>query len=187
LVIAIIGIAVGTLFNHFYLHKDAAKELIEVALVSGIGANVIWIAGVLIYNTVRAPWLLDAESGELIDQMESRALLAEDCLREKTEKDGVSQFFGELMSSGKQLYDDILGCQGEGLASWDQRLETWVAQTQTAIADQGHHVEAVEFVHAAIRAEPVTGIMDIRNKRERRRRIVREYLIELAQIARRIR
>ena len=48
-----------------------------------------WILGVLVYNIVHVPWLLDAESGQQISTWEERALAAESVLddREKLKRD----------------------------------------------------------------------------------------------------
>ena len=75
--IGIVGISLGFLLNACYLHLQAAKQLATLAFVSLVGSYVIWFLGAWIVNTLRVPWLLDEESGRLINEWESKAQAAE--------------------------------------------------------------------------------------------------------------
>lgn len=76
------SLGLGYFYGVSQLHVGT-KEAIKVGLICGLGANLIWLFGVLIYNVVRVPWLLDAESGALINAQESRAQTAEKTIQER--------------------------------------------------------------------------------------------------------
>lgn len=82
LVISVMSLGLGYFYGVSQLHVGT-KEAIKVGLICGLGANLIWLFGVLIYNVVRVPWLLDAESGALINAQESRAQTAEKTIQER--------------------------------------------------------------------------------------------------------
>ena len=98
------------MYGWLYLHKQIT-ETAAIAVMSGIGANLIWILGVLVYNIVHVPWLLDAESGQQISTWEERALAAESVLddREKLKRDNkeLHDKFGHLAQAGLEFVTDI--------------------------------------------------------------------------------
>jgi len=190
LVIAIVGIGVGALFNYLYLHKQTAKEMIEVALVSGIGANLIWILCVLVYNTVRVPWLLDAESGQQIDVLEARVFTAEskadESAKAKQENKREHEFFGALMQSGMNLSGDLIECRtSPQFQSWDTRFDEWIDLVRKAIADLGFYTDLVEFVRAGEYAESVSGAVHIGHFQENRVRVLEKHQEKLEEIVQR--
>src|SRR5437016_4054363 len=76
-IIAAVGIVLGYLINFFWLHVNTAKQLAILGAVSLSGSYVVWFLGALIINTLRVPWLLDAESTDLINTQDTRAEGAE--------------------------------------------------------------------------------------------------------------
>ena len=67
----------ASLFNHFYLHTKTALQFLGFGLFMLTASYGIAFLGSFVINTLRVPWLLDAESGEPIDALETRALKAE--------------------------------------------------------------------------------------------------------------
>jgi len=102
----------------------------------------------------------------------------------ETEK--VRQQFAEIMTSGRNLSDGLGRCQPEQFGIWDGGLDTWVETVKSFLSEHGYHTEAIEFERAKEGAEPVIGAMDFRNKKERRKRILKAYENKLEEISQRI-
>jgi len=179
LVISIVGIALGTMYGWLYLQKEIT-ETAAIAVISGVGANLIWILGVLLYNTVRVPWLLDAESGQQISTFEERALAAESALSDqekvKRDKKELHDKFGHLAEAGLQFLTDINRATTQSeFVSWDRHFKTWVDDVQSAMRNMGLPTDAAEFLRVGGLAEPIKGVMNTANDQEARRRTLRMH------------
>lgn len=186
----------GSLFSWLYLHKQI-KETVEIALISGVGANVIWFLGVLIYNTVRVPWLLDADAGEQINGLEERARLAETSVRSyqdnanqteaiRTENKRLQELFGTLAENGRDVWRDLASCSMDTqFAMWDIQFKQWLEAVRKEIINLGFRADAVEFMSSGDNAELVTGPMDGRVIREYKGRVLREHQNNLTEFVRR--
>jgi hypothetical protein len=177
------------MYGWLYLHKQI-RETAAIAVISGIGANLIWILGVLIYNTVRVPWLLDAESGQEISTLEKRALAAESALddQEKVKRDNkeLHDKFGHLAQAGLEFSTDINRATTRGeLMSWDRHFKTWVDDVQSAMRYMGCPTDAAEFMRAGTLAVPVPGVMNTPWEQEKRRRELKMHQDYLAEFVRR--
>jgi hypothetical protein len=188
-IIAIVGLVLGFLLNMFYLHLQAAKQFAVLALVSLAGSYAIWFLGALVFHTFRVPRLLDAESGRLIDEMESRAKNAETAVAkltdQKTERQRPHNLFGSLMQAGVDLSDDLAAGTVNGLAAWDARLQMWLISVRDTISGEGFASEAVAFKRAGEDAEPMKGVVDFRNEREWRCRVLKQHQKKLEEIVQR--
>jgi hypothetical protein len=188
-VISLVGIAIGSIYGSLYLHRQI-KETAAIALISGVGANVIWFLSVLIYNTVRVPWLLDAESGQQIRTLEGRALAAESALddREKVKRGNkeLHDKFGHLAQAGLEFLTDINRATTRGeLMSWDRHFKTWVDDVQSAMRYIGCPTDAAEFMRAGSLAVPVQGVVNTPYEQETRRRGLKMHQDYLAEFVRR--
>lgn len=177
------------MYGWLYLHKQI-KETAAIAVMSGIGATLIWILGVLIYNTVRVPWLLDAESGQQISTLEERALAAESALddRDKVKRDNkeLHDKFGHLAQAALEFSTDINRATTRSeLMSWDRHFKMWVDDVQSAMRYMGFPTDATEFLRAGSLAIPVAGVMNTPWEQEKRRRELKMHQDYLADFARR--
>jgi hypothetical protein len=175
----------GSIYSWLYFHKQI-KETIEIALISGVGANVIWFLGVLIYNAARVPWLLDSESTDLINDQETRVLVAEKNLAEVHATRKKHDLFGQLMQQGVEFSYQIARCQTDAhFASWDRHSNDWTKSVQQAMRDMGFPTDAVEFARAAEYAEPVRGVISTSSQQEERARVLEKRQENLADFVRR--
>ena len=189
-VIGALGLVFGYLINLFWLHRGTAKELVIVGAVSFGGSYAVWFLGALIANTIRAPWLLDAESGEQINALERRAIEAENkadlFVKEKQESKRFHDLFGSLINAGMAFSSDLASCTTTGqFMSWDRHFNDWVKKVKDTIAGMGYMTDALEFVRAAEAAEPVKGVMDYRNEQEERCRVLEQHQNYLADYVKR--
>jgi hypothetical protein len=180
----------GFLINHYYLHLQAARQLAVIGFVSLGGSYAVWFLGAWIINMFRAPWLLDAESGQLIDAWEGKAQIAENTLAglkdQKAERLRVHKLFGSLMQAGVNLSTDLAACTADGhLRAWDARLDGWLKLVKKTISDEGFASEAVAFVRAGEDAEQVKGVMNFGWERETRCRVLEQHQKKLEDIVRR--
>jgi hypothetical protein len=172
---------VGYFYNLLWLHKQTAQEIVTVALVSGIGANLIWFVAVFIVNTLRVPWLLDAENAGLINTQATRAEIAETKLAEISAARDKHDLFAQLMQQGVDFSCQIAECQSDAqFASWDMHSNEWLKSVQKAMRDMGFPTDAVEFARAAEYAEPVKGVINLGTKREERARVLEKHQRYLA-------
>jgi len=189
LIVGLIGVALGGLYSWLALHRQVVEN-VKIGLIAGAGANVIWFLCVLIYNTVRVPWLLDAESDQLIDQMESRAEAAEIKVAsiERTAKENrqLQDLFSRLIQAGIEFSSQLIECSTLAhFSSWDRHYKTWIESIQNAMRDMGFPADAAEFIRAGEYAEPVKGFMNIGNEREQRCRVLEKYQEKLAEFVKR--
>ena len=186
LVIAITGLLISYLYNPLHVGLDfLLRSVVVVSLSYGVA-----FVGALLFNTVRAPWRLDEENGQLIDEWEKKAQTAETTLAElkdhKEENRRHQKEFAELMQSGVNLSIDLTTYQAATqFDAWDVRCQEWVAIVKKALSELGYDADAVAFERAGDNAVPVAGVMDVRNWREERRRVLKQHEIELAAIVRR--
>lgn len=184
-VIGVIGIAMGYMYSWLYLHKQI-KETAGIALMSGVGANIIWFLCVLIYNTVHVPWLLDAESASLLNEQETRTQVAEMGLVALHATRKNHDLFGHLMQQGVGFSCQIATCRTDAdFASWDRHSNDWTKSVQQAMRDMGFPTDAVEFARSAEYAEPVKGEINTPNKQEQRVRVLEKRQESLADFVRR--
>jgi hypothetical protein len=185
-VIGIVGIFLGFLLNTYYLHLQTAKQLALMTILSLGGSYAIWLLGALIVNTLRVPWLLDAESSELIDTQENRARTAENNLAEIGAARQKHDLFARLMQQGVDFSCQIAECQTDAhFASWDRHSNEWIKSVQQAIREMGFPADAVEFVRAGEYAEPVKGVVNTGSKQEERARVLEKHQENLADFVRR--
>lgn len=176
----------GFLLNFYYLHLQAAKQLAVLAFVSLGGSYVIWFLGAGVVNMFRVPWLLDAESGRLIDEWENKAQAAEATVAELNDKKEESRrlhnVFASLMQAGVNLSTDLASCAVNGLPAWDARQNDWLKLVKKTLSDEGFASEAIAFIRAGEDAEPLTGVMDFRWERETRCRVLEQHQKKLEDI-----
>jgi hypothetical protein len=189
-VISLIGLAVGSTYSR-YLQKQI-KETVVIAVISGFGANVLWFLGLLIYNTVRVPWLLDADAGKQISDLENRAILAETSVRNfqasadqteaaRTENRRLHELFGTLAEKGGDVLRELAGCSMDTqFAMWDIQFKQWKEAVEKEIKNLGFHADAVEFLRSGDRAEPMKGVVDARVTREYKGRVLEKHQDKLA-------
>jgi hypothetical protein len=186
LLISFFGIAVGYTYSWFWLHKQTAKELVTVAVVSGIGANLIWFLSVFVVNTFRVPWLLDAESTALINGQEARAESAETKLAEMKAATDKHDLFSRLMQQGVDFSYQIRECQSPPqFASWDRNSNEWMKSVQQAMRDMGFPTDAVEFARAGEYAAPWVGVITTGSRQEERARVLEKHQENLADFVKR--
>jgi len=190
-VISLIAIAVGSTYSSRYLQKQI-KETVVIAVISGVGANLLWFLGVLIYNAVRVPWLLDADAGKQISDLENRAILAETSVRNlqasadqteaaRTENIRRHELFGRLAQNGRDVLRDLQGCSMETqFAMWDIQFKQWKEAVEKEIIHLGFHTDAVEFSRSGDAAEPMKGVVDARVRREYNGRVLEKHRDKLA-------
>lgn len=188
--IAVTVILVGVFIHHVWLHQQTAKELTLIGVISIAGSYAIWFLGALIANTLRVPWLLDAESGQQINTLEARALKAEAKVdnSEQAEKENkrLQDIFGHLMQAGINFSSQLAQCQTPAhFASWDRHYQDWIKSVQVAIRDMGFLTDAAEFIRAGEYAEPVKGVMNTGNEQEQRCRVLEKYQEKLAEFVER--
>jgi len=163
-----------------------------IAVISGFGANVLWFLGLLIYNTVRVPWLLDADAGKQISDLENRAILAETSVRNfqasadqteaaRTENRRLHELFGTLAEKGGDVLRELAGCSMDTqFAMWDIQFKQWKEAVEKEIKNLGFHADAVEFLRSGDRAEPMKGVVDARVTREYKGRVLEKHQDKLA-------
>lgn len=188
--LGITTIVVGVILHFCWLHQQTAKEITILALVSLGGSYAIWFLGALAFNTLRVPWLLDAENGQQISALEERALAAESALddREKVKRDNkeLHDKFGHLAQAGLEFSTDINRATTRGeLMSWDRHFKTWVDDVQSAMRYLGCPTDAAEFMRAGSLAVPVQGVVNTPYEQETRRRGLKMHQDYLAEFVRR--
>ena len=176
-----------TLLTHFFwLHLNTAKQIAILSAVSLGGSYAVWFLCVLVINTVRVPWLLDAESTGLINTQEARAEDAEKKIAEIKAARDKHDLFGRLMQQGADFSREVAACQTDAdFASWDRHSDEWLRSIQQAMRDTGFPTEAVEFARAGQYAEPMMGVINIGFKQESRRRRLEKHQGFLADFVRR--
>jgi hypothetical protein len=176
-------------YGGLYLHKQI-KETLGIAVLSGVGANLMWALGVLTYNAIRVPWLLDAEDGQRLSTLEERASVAETALddREKVKRDikDLQDKFGHLAQAGLAFLTDINRATTRSeFMSWDRHFQAWIGDVQSAMRYVGCPTDAAEFMGAGTMAVPVPGVMDSPWEQETRRRQLKMHQDYLAEFVRR--
>jgi hypothetical protein len=175
-IIAGVGIVITLLTNFLWLHLTTAKQLAVLSAVSLGGSYAVWFLCILVINTVRVPWLLDAESTGLINTQEARAEEAEKKLAEINVTRDKHELFGQLMQQGVDFSCQILECQSDAqFASWDYHSNEWIKSVQKAMRDMGFPADAVEFSRAGEYAEPVRGVINTGSKQEERARVLAKH------------
>ena len=186
LVVTIIGVAVGYAYSFWFLHKQTAKEVVTIALVSGIGANLVWFLCALVINTVRVPWFLDAESTGVINTQEARAEDAEKKITELKAARDKHDLFGRLMQQGVTFSRDIRNSHTEAhFASWDRHFGDWLKSVQQEMQEMGFYTDAVEFSRSGTYAEPMKGVIDTGNQQGFRARVLEKHQEYLADFVKR--
>ena len=188
LAIALVGLIVGGLYSHFELHLTVSGQLLG-SLVSILCSYLLSFLGSIVVNTLRAPWILDAESGNEISVFEQRAINAEKELNNFKKTDAevreAHRRFAELMTQGMSFGSDLnTSVQERDFVSWDRHFLEWLNRVRDAIKNTGYSGDAVEFLRAAEAAEPVGGVMDFRYYREvrsRKLKLHQKYLAEFVQ------
>jgi hypothetical protein len=108
--------------------------------------------GALIINTLRVPWLLDAESGQQIDALETRALIAEskadDDAATNRENKRLHDLFGEFMVEGELLTKELGGTHGDKFGAWLQKRRTWEEKICQTLIEMSLSTETAAFRHA---------------------------------------
>lgn len=174
------------LTNFFWLHLTTAKQLAILSAVSLGGSYAVWFFGALVINTMRVPWLLDAESTGLINTQEARAEEAEKKIAEAKAARDKHDLFGRLMQQGADFLREIAGCQTDAhFASWDRHSDVWLESVQQAMGEMGFPTEAVEFARAGNYAAPVLGVISTGSKQENRRRRLEKHQEYLADVVKR--
>jgi len=171
----------GYSINFLWLHVTAAKQLAIIGAVSLTGSYAVWFLGAFVVNTIRVPWLLDAESTDLINQQATKAEKAENELAEIKAGRDKHELFARLMQQGVDFSSQIAECQTDAhFASWDRHSHEWIKSVQQAMRDMGFPTDAVEFGRAAKYAEPVRGVINTGSKQEERAHVLEKHQRYLA-------
>jgi hypothetical protein len=148
LILAILGLIVSYLYGPVHWTIDFLYRSIVMVILSYSVAFV----GALIINTLRVPWLLDAESGQQIDALETRALLAEskadDDAATKRENKRLHDLFGEFMVEGELLTKELGRTHGDKFGAWLQKRRTWEEKICQTLIEMSLSTEAAAFRHA---------------------------------------
>jgi hypothetical protein len=187
-IIGAITLMIGFLLNFFWLHANTVKQTTILGVISLGGSYVMWFLGALMVNTLRVPWLLDADSSEQINTQENRAQIAESYLAEIRAAKKKQEVFGLLTQRGANFLSQIVLCQRmdgiDGFDSWDQHSNEWIKSVQQTMVDMGFPTDAVEFARAGEYAEPIKGVVNIGTEQEKRRRMLKKHQEYLADFVR---
>jgi hypothetical protein len=176
LVIAVVGAIVGYLINRLYLHMNSALTVAELGLISVGTSYAVFFLGSFAVNTFRVPWLLDAESGQQIDALESRAETAERALGDNQRNKQKHELFGSLMTAALSFSSQLSRCSSDAdFQSWDRHFNEWVNTVRHEMTNAGYPTDAAAFARAKETAAPVTGVIDVRSKVDQRRRVLNKY------------
>ena len=139
------------------------RSVVMVLLSYGVA-----IVGALCINALRVPWLLDAESGEQIDALETRVLHAErevaDAAATNRRNAELHDLFGALMEEGEALAQTLKETHGNEFPAWAQKRRVWIEGVNQTLVQMGFSTEAAAFRQAGeIEPIPAPGtIMDDR-------------------------
>jgi hypothetical protein len=147
--------------------------------------------GALVINTLRIPWLLDAEAGERINGAEKRALVAEAALQANNDGMEVRVKLAALLQNGQKLEENLRTCvQPVHFFVWDREEYTWMNSVTQTLLTIGFPNYAVEFRRTGNGAVFVSGPMNIGQKqnigqkregRLRRLRLLQKVLENMAK------
>lgn len=143
---------VGLVASSFWGHAHVTLAFLGRSIVIVLCTYSIAFIGALVVNTIRAPWRLDAESGQQISDLEKRAQVAEAALEHKNNQQQLGTEFVLLMSEGEVLADELR----RGLpqfGGWLQKRRIWRDRVNQALIDAGLPTEAASFRHCS---EPVS-------------------------------
>jgi hypothetical protein len=183
--------------SYFYGPVHWTLDFLYRSVVMVTLSYLIAFVGALVINTLRVPWLLDAESGGQINSLEKRAEDAESSVLDlerqadkleaaKAESKRLHDLFGSFMRSGIKLSGGLAGCQVKAqFEAWDELFDSWLSSVRTAISDMGFNSEAAEFSRAGENAEPIIGIRDARKEREERCSVLEQHQLKLEEIVHR--
>ncbi|HZR57033.1 MAG TPA: hypothetical protein VFA74_09195 [Terriglobales bacterium] len=177
LLTGLVGVTLSFWYNYSHLHLNTAQQVSVLALVCLGGSYGISFLGSLVVNTFRVPWLLDAESGQQIDALESRAQIAEQAAAEKQKSKEMNALFADLMTRGGTLTQRVTS---DGVP--DLEITEWVETVINTLVKVELSTDSVAFRHAAEKAEPIIGVIDARSEREKRRRKLVCYRDKLEEI-----
>jgi len=190
LILAVLGLIVA----YFYgpAHWTLAFLYRNIVMV-GVSYGIAFL-GALVINTLRIPWLLDAEAGEQINGAEKRALVAESALQANNDGMQIRVKLAALLQESQKLEENLRTCvEPVHLFAWDRKEYTWTnSVTQTLLAT-GFPNYAVQFRRAGIEPVFVSGPFDIGlklnigQKREGRLRRLRRLQNVLENLAKEIR
>jgi hypothetical protein len=149
---------VGLVVSYFYGPVHVALDfLIRSVVMVGCSYGIAFLAA-LVINTVRVPWLLDAESGEQINALEKRAQVAETTLSESHDKsqenNRLHSLFGDFLDEGESLADELRrGMQVYG--PWLDKRSKWVEKVSQTLTDMKLPTDAAAFRQAGEKDLPI--------------------------------
>lgn len=155
----------------------------DIGIVIGCYLSVCVFA--YLWNLVCVPGLLDKQRQEEIASLTTRMQIGESAANSRESRKILVADFSKLMTDGKAIGDRIPQLSGEELAGWDSDLASWKQWVTAFMTAAGWQTEVVPFLQAGDKAEPVQGIVDLRLKREKRRRSMALYDQKLEDIAQR--
>jgi hypothetical protein len=158
LILAVLGLIVSYLYApaHWTL-AFLYRSIVMVGLSYGIA-----FLGALLINTLRIPWLLDAEAGEQINGAEKRALVAESALQDNNDGMQVRVKLAALLQEGQKLEENLRKCEEPvHIFAWDRKEYTWMNSVTQTLSDIGFPNYAVQFRRAGTEVVFVSGPLDI--------------------------
>jgi hypothetical protein len=148
---------VGLIISRFYGEIHTPLIFLVRSVVILLCSYGIAFVGAFVVNTIRVPGLLDAESGEQINNLEARAETAETALKDKSTRYQVRLKFADLMREGEVLADELR----RGLpqfGGWLEKRRDWIGRTNQALIDAEFPTDAADFRHAAEFTPDIKGI-----------------------------
>jgi hypothetical protein len=159
---------VGLIVSYFYGPVRAALDFLVRSIVMVLCSYGIAFVAALVVNTLRVPWLLDAESGEQVNTQEKRAQIAEASVQTlenqanqsvavQRENKRLHDLFGAFMNEGEALADELR----RGVRDFAPCLEkrrNWVERVSQSLVDMNLPTEAAAFRHSGeVEARPAPG------------------------------
>jgi hypothetical protein len=186
LILAVLGLIVSCLYGPAHWTLDFLyRSIVMVGLSYGIA-----FSGALVINTLRIPWLLDAEAGEQINGAEKRAIVAEAALQANNDGMEVRVKLAALLQKGQKLEENLRTCvEPVHFFAWDREEYTWMDSVTQTLLTIGFPNYAVEFRRAGTEPVFVSGPMNIGEKqnggqkregRLRRLRLLQKVLENMA-------
>jgi hypothetical protein len=187
LILAVLGLIVSCLYGPAHWTLDFLnRSIVMVGLSYGIA-----FLGASLINTLRIPWLLDAEAGEQIDGAKKRALVAEAALQANKDGMEVRVKLAALLQKGQKLEENLRTCvEPVDFFVWDKEEYAWMNSATRTLLTIGFPNYAVEFRRAGNGPVFVSGPTNIGQKqnigrkregRLRRLRLLQKVLENMAK------
>jgi hypothetical protein len=125
---------------------------------------------------LRVPWLLDAESGGQINDLEKRAHAAEADVQTlemeadqseaiKKENKRLHNLFAEFMEEAESLARELKENPGDNYGAWLQERRNWMEKVGQTLIDMNLPTEAAAFRHAGEKDATIPAPGTVLNRR----------------------